>query len=207
MGILDYVEATASKLLYSVRGHDDQVFTKSPAFKDIPTPNITVTSPECGPSGSNLKIEHTQFGAERFPHLEWTSTLPNVKEYILIVQDVDAPLPTPILHGSYYALPSTRMQVSATDFEAGGGAGGGAENVLKGGFKHGKNLRGTRYSGPKPLLGHGPHRYWFQVIALSETVEGGKLSARATKAELEAAIVGKVIGWGAWIGVYEKKWE
>jgi hypothetical protein len=45
------------------------------------------------------------------------------------------------------------------------------------------------------------------LVALSKPVDHAKLSARATKEELAAEIVGKVVGWGAWVGVFERKWE
>ena len=61
------------------------------------------------------------------------------------------------------------------------------------------------WGGPKPVLGHGLHRYMFQVVGLSSDVEGGKLSKVATRAELERAVDRKVVAWGVWIGTYERK--
>ena len=43
------------------------------------------------------------------------------------------------------------------------------------------------------------------MIALKEIVDETKVSAVPTKDELAVEIVGKVIGWGVWIGVYEDK--
>lgn len=56
-------------------------------------------------------------------------------------------------------------------------------------------------------MGHGPHRYFYQLVALKEAVDVEKLGGKVTKDGLGAAIVGKVAGWGQWIGVYERKWE
>ena len=52
------------------------------------------------------------------------------------------------------------------------------------------------YGGPKPLMGHGPHRYFDQLVALKEPVNAGKLGGKVTKDGLGADIVGKVVGWG-----------
>ena len=78
---------------------------------------------------------------------------------------------------------------------------------MKGGFRLGKNIRGTVYSGPRPVMGHGAHRYYYQLIALKEPVDVENMSAMATKKELSEEIVGKVAGWGVWIGIFERKWE
>lgn len=73
---------------------------------------------------------------------------------------------------------------------------------MKGGFKYAKNFRSVVYGGPKPLRGHGEHRYFYQVIAVGEAKgEEKKLSAYPKKAELLAYIEGRILGWGEWVGV------
>lgn len=79
--------------------------------------------------------------------------------------------------------------------------------TLKGGFKYGKNRRGNIYIPCKPLLGHGAHRYFFTLVALREPIDNTKLSEVATIEEVAKAIEDKIVGWGEWIGVYERKWE
>ena len=61
--------------------------------------------------------------------------------------------------------------------------------------------------GPRPVFGHGPHRYFFQVIGLGQEVDQSSLTEAVTREELGREIQGKVVGWGTWIGVYERKWE
>ena len=141
----------------------------------------------------------------QFPTISWkpSASETEVKEYMLIVEDPDAPLPTPIAHGVYYAIPPDTRSVDASSFELVDKKGG---NDLKGGFKLGLNRRGTVYGGPRPVLGHGPHRYFYQVIALNEKVDqGGFAAAKPTREELAKAIEGKVVAWGVWIGVFERK--
>ena len=60
-------------------------------------------------------------------------------------------------------------------------------------------------------MGHGPHRYFFQVVGVRGVQweeEGGKREAGALRRdELVEIIQGKVVGWGVWIGVFERRWE
>lgn len=100
------VEVTLSWLLSSQRGRDEKSFYRSPAFKDLPEPTIEVTSTERGVGSlvepAQLKKEDSADGEGRFPGLQW-QTPPaiagRVKEWLVVVEDPDAPLPTPIVHG------------------------------------------------------------------------------------------------------------
>ena len=152
-----------------------------------------------------MKLEYTQLSEDRFPELKWSTPSPDVKEYLLVIEDADVPLPFTPTHGLYYAIPATTTTITNRDVRSVDPAG--KEKTLKGGFKLGKNIRGTNYAGPRPVIGHGAHRYYYQLIALNEPVDIGNLSAMATKKELAEEIVGKVAGWGLWIGIYERKWE
>ena len=149
-----------------------------------------------------MQEEYTQLGRERFPQLKWTPGPlgAQIKEYLIICEDPDAPLPTPITHGLYWAIPG-----EATEF---GGDAIKKDGDVKGiaGYKVGKNRKGTVYLGPRPVLGHGEHRYMFDVVGLNEKLDASKLSEIATKEELSKAIEGKVVGWGRWMGTFERKW-
>ena len=137
--------------------------------------------------------------------MKWTLPSPEVKQYLLIVEDPDAPFKEPGTHGLYYAIPATVTGISNADFEVVDAEA--VQTKLKGPLKLGKNRRGTVYTGARPLLGHGPHRYFFELIALKEEVNEKGLSAVPTKEELAKAINGKVVGWGLWVGIYENEKE
>lgn len=123
------------------------------------------------------------------------------------------PLPGPIarrmFHGLFYAIPPTTVGVSAGDLEPlprprEHGKGG----KVRGGFRYTSNMRGVAYVGPKPVLGHGPHRYFYQLVALKEPLDLGRWGGAApSKAQLAREIEGKVVGWGVWVGVFERKWS
>lgn len=100
------VEVTLSWLLSSARGRDEKSFYRSPAFKDLPKPTVEITSTDCGAGSlaepAQLKKEHSDDGEGRFPGVQWETPRDvggRVKEWLLVVEDPDAPLPTPIVHG------------------------------------------------------------------------------------------------------------
>jgi phosphatidylethanolamine-binding protein (PEBP) family uncharacterized protein len=55
--------------------------------------------------------------------------------------------------------------------------------------------------GPRPVRGHGPHRYVFQLFALSRPIAVGE---RPDRAEVLAAMRGAVIARGKLTGTYER---
>ena len=218
MGILRYLEYWLARLLVNNKGRDAKLLTRSSLFASIPK-NIIITSPTLGSSPAHLEIQHSQFGTSEFPDLSW-SLDPNVpgveandvKEWFLIVEDPDAPLPLVPNHGMFYAIPPSMTSVGPEDFNLDTSKTSNSEQpgakYLKGGFRLGKNLRGTVYGGPRPPVGHGEHRYFFQVVALRERLDAGKMKALATKGEVLGQMQkeGMVCGWGEWIGIYENKW-
>ena len=206
MEVLHYVEYGLGKMLYSFRARDAKLFIKGPAFADFPEPTLTITSPDCGPSNSTMKREYTQYGDDRFPELEWApppAIKDQVKEYLLVCEDPDAPLPWPPTHGLYYAIAPSTTRITATDMTLKDKN----KLLLTGPFKASKNVQGKHYGGPMPPRGHGPHRYFYELVALKEPLEAKALSAMPSKKELAAAVLGKVVGWGVWVGVYEKEWK
>ena len=195
MGLPPFIEGTLGTLLSSQKGRDAKLFTSTPPFSSIPA-TIPITSPDCGVSGSAMGAEYSQLGSERFPLLKWPAN-PEVKEWLIIVEDPDAPLPSPIVHGLYVGL-----EGSVTEF---GGESVKPNGEMKGkGWRVGRNRKGTVYIGPRPVLGHGVHRYMFDVVGLKEKLE---LSEYPTKEECGKAVEGKIVGWGRWMGTFERKWE
>lgn len=194
------IEYAIGRALSSVRGHDAKLFIKGPVFKAHPEPTFPVTSPECGES--KLQVHHTPMGENRFPELKWDppASAEEISEYLLVVEDPDAPLLMPVVHGIYYAIPATKTLLQPKDFEPVSEQ----KNMLRGGFKFGGNRMKTVWGGPKPVLGHGSHRYMFQVVALNSSIDQKTITEIPTRAELEKSIEGKITGWGMWTGTYER---
>jgi len=197
MGLPPFIEGTLGTLLSSQKGRDAKLFTNTSSFSSFPTPTIPIISPDCGASGSAMDVEYSQLGAERFPLLKWPAN-PDIKEWLVIVEDPDAPLPSPIVHGLYVGI-----EGGVTEF---GGEKVVPNGEMKGsGWKVGRNRKGTVYIGPRPVLGHGVHRYMFDVVGLKEKLQG--LSDCPTKEECVKAVEGKIVAWGRWMGTFERKWE
>lgn len=57
------------------------------------------------------------------------------------------------------------------------------------------------YNGPLPPSGHGMHRYFFRLLALSDRL---RLSPGAGRDELLRGSEGKVLGRAALLGTYER---
>ncbi|KAK8050007.1 hypothetical protein PG994_011737, partial [Apiospora phragmitis] len=193
---------------------DDKLFVKRPAFADHPAPTISVTSPDCGETDAQLSIAYTADGMGQHPGLSWAAPADvrdQVQEWLLVSEDPDAPLPTPIARGIFGGIPVAKTSVKADDFDIQDGG----QALMKGGFHYGVTRRGVPYIPPRPLLNHGPHRYlpplnpkseFYFVVALSVPLDAGLLKAKATREQIADAIVGKVVGWGQWVGSCERKW-
>ena len=201
-------EAIIGSLLKSARGHDAKLFVNSAPFKPHRSPPLDVTSPECGDTNSPLLIAHTPLGENRVPELSWSRRLtngeagPDIAEYLIIVEDPDAPLPSPVVHGIYYGIPASKTTLLPGDLVASSDA---KSAFLAGGFKYGTNRRQTIWGGARPVLGHGMHRYMFQVVGLSESVDVKGLGDVPSKETLEKAIEGKIVAWGVWVGTFERR--
>lgn len=95
-----YLEVTASWLFKNAKGHDAKAFTKAPAFSSCPEPSIQVTSPDCGDSGATLGPAYMHGGEGKLPSLTWDGDgVKGCQQWLVVSEDPDAPLPTPICHG------------------------------------------------------------------------------------------------------------
>ncbi|CBF79834.1 YbhB/YbcL family Raf kinase inhibitor-like protein [Aspergillus nidulans FGSC A4] len=178
-----------------------KLFTSSPAFVEHPFPTISVECPELGRSGTYIDRDHTSEGAGIVPALAWPSATYNTVEYVLISEDPDAPIPEPVVHGIYYRISRDKTGVQNPDFRIHNASW--EPYMLRGGFKYGKNRHDTVYAPPTPFLGDGPHRFFFELIALNDSIDTDKMSPLATYDELKREVFGKVAGWGEWVGVFE----
>lgn len=199
---LEHTEMLLSRMLINKRGRDALLFTRNKVFANISSTGIIINSPDVGESGSRMLKKHAQDGEDQFPKLEW-DTVVGVKEYLLVVEDPDAPLPNPAIHGIFYKISPEIKSLSPADFEIVNKK----TYELKGGFKYGKNIRSTIYGGPRPMLNHGNHRYFYQLVALKQPLVD--LPAYPTKNNLFQVLEKRdnILAWGEWIGSYERKLE
>jgi len=133
---------------------------------------------------------HSCQGADISPSLEWSGEPAGTRSFVLIMDDPDAPVGT-WNHWLLYDIPATVHNLPP-------GWKPGSVGVS------GKNDFGKRaYGGPCPPKGHGPHRYYFNLSAMS--VDSVGLPEGATRAQLDRAIRGKLLGEARYMGRFERK--
>lgn len=204
------IEDLFGYLVYNNRAHDSGLTTRSPTISSTPK-TLTLTSPDVGPSGSPLTTPYASSqigGANKIPSLAWSAPdnfKPQIKEYLLLCEDPDAPLPEPIVHGIYLGIDKSKTGTTQADFEVEDEQ----AKMLKGGFRYGRNRGGTVYIAPRPIMRHGAHRYFWSIVGLSERVDWEEVrrgvgEQGVGKAEVLKAVEGKVVGWGEWNVHYEQ---
>ncbi|KAK3216644.1 hypothetical protein GRF29_1g504162 [Pseudopithomyces chartarum] len=203
MWLLRMLEYCLGRLLYRRRGYDADCLFNSLPFRHLPKPTIALESPDCGASGVRLRDDYSAFGAGRIPSFTWPAPATNVKEYLFLAEDPDAPLGHSNVHGIYLGIPPTTTSLSPEDLELIQEEDG--VKVVRSCWTVGKNRRGTVYIPARPPRGHGPHRYFFELVALSEKLGLGRMGKVPTKEEIVREIEGKVVAWGKWEATYESK--
>lgn len=135
---------------------------------------------------------YTCEGKDVSPPLAWTDIPAGAKSLVLIVDDPDAPDPAAPqmtwVHWVLYNLPAT--------------SNGLPEGVksLPAGTREGLNdWKRTGYGGPCPPIGR--HRYFHKLYALDMTLADLK---HPTKAKLEEAMKGHILGEAQLMGSYQK---
>jgi Raf kinase inhibitor-like YbhB/YbcL family protein len=124
------------------------------------------------------------------PPLSWSGVPAGTVEVAIMMEDPDAPLPWPFVHMIAYRIAPDKTSVAE---------GALAHEAI--GVAFGRSTAGAQgYMGPRPVPGHGPHRYIFQILALSRRTAFS--SAPKLKAFLNG-IAGTVIGRGTLEGTYE----
>lgn len=141
-----------------------------------------------------IPIKYTADGDNISPPLEWKNVRKEVKSFVLIVDDPDAPDPrAPLMiwvHWILYNIPSDVRKLP--------------EGILKkdlpAGTKEGRNdWNNTGYGGPSPPIGR--HRYFFRLYALDIVLPD---LGKPTRAKLELAMEKNVIAKAELVGTYQR---
>lgn len=145
--------------------------------------------------GEAIPARYTCEGQGLSPALLWTDLPPGTQSLALIVDDPDAPDPARPLrtyvHWVLYDLPAT--------------ASGLPEGVTRAELPHGtldglNDWKRVGYGGPCPPIGR--HRYFHKLYALDVVLPD---LHTPTKAALEAAMDGHVLGRTELMGTYQKR--
>jgi Raf kinase inhibitor-like YbhB/YbcL family protein len=151
---------------------------------------LTITSPAFK-HGEVIPTRHTRDGDNLSPPLEWRDAPPETKSFVLIVEDPDAPSGT-FRHWAMYNIPAS--ETGLPEGASGQGRSGVGEGV--------NGFRNTRYDGPQPPKGHGPHHYHFRLAALD--AERLDMPASAKAEDIWAKAQPHIIAEAEMIGVRER---
>ena len=152
--------------------------------------SITVTSSAFTAGGAMPQSSAGKgVGDNTSPPLRWDGLPPDTRQVVLIIDDVDVPLPRPLLH-SVAVIEPTVEGVAAGSLQPGTTG----MRFIRADLGH----RG--YAGPRPIPGHGPHHYRFHVFAIDEPIADSVTSSKA----LLAAMTGHVLARGVLTGTYER---
>lgn len=139
--------------------------------------------------GETIPKQFTCDGPDVSPQLSWKDAPPATQSFALIVDDPDAPAGTWV-HWVLYDLPANARELPA---------GIEKQEQLRDGALQGRNdFRKIGYAGPCPPRGK-PHRYYFKLYSLDRKLD---LKGGATKADLEAAMKGRILKQTDLIGRY-----
>jgi Raf kinase inhibitor-like YbhB/YbcL family protein len=175
------------KLLRGFKGHDHHLaWNRSDAAPET----LVLTSPAFA-NGTPMPRRHAGVGvgANLSPPLVIAGVPHGTQDLLLVMEDPDAPLPRPIQHLIARLMPATHHLPE--------GALGADKPVAfgKASFGH------SGYGGPRPIPGHGPHRYVFQLFAVSRPLN---LPPGAGLSDYLALMQGKVLARGRLTGTYER---
>jgi len=125
------------------------------------------------------------------PALHWSEIPTDTAELVLVLEDPDAPLPKPFVHLIAYGIIPSRTGIAE----------GQLTNTANG-IAYGRNtFGGSGYQGPRALPGHGPHRYVWQIYALSQRI---MFKQPPSLAQLETAMHGIILAKGRYDGFFEQ---
>ena len=180
--------AVLGKLFRRVRAGESRGPLAGSAFA-VPE-SITVTSAAFADGGAMPQSSAGKgVGADTSPALRWTGVPSETRQLVLIMDDVDVPLPRPLYHTIAVIEPNV-------DGVAAGLLQPGTEGIR---FVR-ADLGNRGYAGPRPIPGHGPHRYRFHVFAIDQPIPDSVTKAKA----LLATMAGHVLARGTLTGSYER---
>ena len=144
---------------------------------------MKLTSPAFG-DGAPIPERFTCEGEDVSPALAWTDAPAGTKSLALICDDPDAPGQTWV-HWVVWGIPANTTALPE-------GFDGASQGLT--------DFRRTGYGGPCPPPGKA-HRYYFKLYALKEPLA---LSPRATKADVERALQGRLLASATLMGTFER---
>lgn len=120
------------------------------------------------------------------PELSWSGVPVETDHLVFVLEDIDVPLARPLVHTL------TILSPDASTLAEGALAAGAP------GVEHLTGALGRGYSGPRPIVGHGEHRYRFMLFAVRGEIDGASQRAAID------SMVGRVVARGRLVATYER---
>ncbi len=192
--MLEHVPAWLGKALVGVRAGATKLAIMQPelggrfAALDLSSPAFA--------DGGRLPPRFTADGAGVSPPLIWGPLPERTALLALLVEDADAPTPSPLVHAVLWGLPVDAGRLAEGAIVADGAG------VADSGDVGRNSYFGEGWLPPDPPTGHGAHRYAFQLFALDEEVDDP--GASPGRAALVRAMAGHVLAAGLLVGTYSR---
>lgn len=140
-------------------------------------------------------------GNDELPQLTWSTIPEGTQTFALTCLDPDAPTAAGFWHMSAFNIPASVTSIpggavrwDTIDWDAFGASGAGDGPVF---VRNSRNVAG--YTGARPPVGHGEHRYMFVIHAVATTME---LGPDATPDQVGFNLFQHAIGRGRITGVF-----
>ena len=190
--MLENLPHAVGRALKDVRPGLDAILYHQDAAAGAPE-TLAITSSAFA-EGAAIPVRYTADGDKLSPPLAWTGVPEGAQGVVLVIEDPDAPAPTPLVHTLAWALKGEDGELAEGALKS-PGSGGEALSLGRNSFL------GAEYLPPDPPPGHGPHRYCFQVFALDRAPE---LSGKPVRTQVAHAMKGHIIAKGLLVGTYER---
>lgn len=159
--------------------------------------NMTLTSP-AWKDGGVIPAKYAQPGHDTSPALTWSNVPEGTQSFVLIVRDLDSITPAGadnFLHWMVWNIPKEARSLPE----------GMREGPLPDGLRQ-ISGSGPYYRGPAAPASGPAHHYAFEIYAVSAPVEVPAVgqSPALTKAAVESAMAGKILGKGVLVGLFKR---
>jgi Raf kinase inhibitor-like YbhB/YbcL family protein len=172
-----------SLLLAVVMAQPASMTLTSPAFKDhAPLPEA-----------------FTGYGDFTSPPLAWRGAPTGTRGFVLLVEDLDAALASFSVHWLLYNIPATAVSMPSTPVDRTNKT---QPSPVKGASQGRNAMKWLGYLPPRPFAGSGAHRYSFTLYAIAGDLA---LADGASKAQVLAAMKGRILAEAKLVAVYERK--
>jgi Raf kinase inhibitor-like YbhB/YbcL family protein len=192
--MLEHVPHWLGNALRNVRAGADKLCIVQPELGGS-FGTIDLSSPAFADGGA-LPPRFTADGEGMSPPLVWTDVPEGTTSLALIVEDPDAPSPQPLVHAIVWNIPPSERRLAEGAIRADGAGGPDGRDVGR------NSYFAEGWLPPDPPTGHGPHRYAFQLFALSGAA--GDPGTTPGRGALVQAMAGRVLAAGLLTGTYSR---